>query len=57
MHYIDDEFFNISFESSSKEARTANEIEKFKSFELNMRFYIIMVEFVFLSLKNIDSTL
>lgn len=34
MHYIDDEFFNIPFKSLSKEARTANEIEKFKSFEL-----------------------
>ena len=34
MDYIDDEFFNILFESLSKEARTANKIEKFKSFEL-----------------------
>ena len=34
MDYIDDEFFNIPFESLSKEARIANEIEKFKSFEL-----------------------
>ena len=34
MHYIDDEFFNIPFESLSKEARTTDEIEKFKAFEL-----------------------
>ena len=34
MHYIDDELFSIQFESLFKEARTANEIEKFKSFEL-----------------------
>ena len=34
MDYIDDEFFNILFESLSKEARTANKIEKLKSFEL-----------------------
>jgi hypothetical protein len=32
MHYIDDEFFNIPFENLSKEARTTNKIEKFKSF-------------------------
>jgi hypothetical protein len=30
IHYVDDEFFKLSFESLSKEARTGNEIEKFK---------------------------
>ena len=34
MHYIDDEFFNITFGKLSKEAQTANKIEKFKSLEL-----------------------
>ena len=35
MHYVKDDFFKIPFESLSKEARTVDEIDKFKSFELN----------------------
>ena len=34
MHYANDDFFKFSFESSSKETRFVNEIEKFKSFDL-----------------------
>ena len=34
LHYPNDDFFKIPFESLSKEARTMNEIDKFKSFEL-----------------------
>jgi len=34
MHYPNDNFFRSSFESLSKEARTMDKIDKFKSFEL-----------------------
>ena len=35
MHYTIDDFCKFLFESLSKEARTVDEIDKFKSFELN----------------------
>ena len=40
-HYATDEYFNFSFESLSKEAKTAEEIGKFKSFEVkdNILYY------------------
>ena len=57
LHYLTDGFFKLSFESWSKEARTTNEIGKFDFFKCKMRFYIIMIEFVFPSLVNTYSTL
>ena len=34
MNYVDEDFFKCPFESLSKEARTADEIDECKSFEL-----------------------
>ena len=34
MHYVNDDFFKFPFESLSKETRSIDEIEKFKSFDL-----------------------
>ena len=57
IYYINDEFFSIPFESLSKEARIANEIEKLKFFKLKDEILYYNVEFVFPSLENIDSIL